>query len=224
MEYEKIESPISAFNNIIYQFIVELNEIFEIESSDINNQKTSNFIFDNNSIIFFERIKVFYLNNKMQLMLLTPIHEKKMYILRTITNRFSDIANILYRYLYMLNSITNNYDLSISNGYINSIISDIKNKTYKDKYYSIPYKNKIFNEVETDKTVENLYNKFTYLLEFNNIDGNLQYNIVRCLSSDLDESKSIHNIKFLEKEKIANGIVSDIRKFLIKLMRYGEPN
>lgn len=224
MEYEKIESPISAFNNIIYQFIVELNEIFEIESSDINNQKTSNFIFDNNSIIFFERIKVFYLNNKMQLMLLTPIHEKKMYILRTITNRFSDIANILYRYLYMLNSITNNYDLSISNGYINSIISDIKNKTYKDKYYSIQYKNKIFNEVETDKTVENLYNKFTYLLEFNNIDGNLQYNIVRCLSSDLDESKSIHNIKFLEKEKIANGIVSDIRKFLIKLMRYGEPN
>lgn len=220
MEYEKIESPLASFNNFIVTLCEQLSEIYNCDLT-----KTSNIIFDNDSINLFGYVKITKdVADELKICFKQPLNTKTFDIIKTTVENFSKINFIFFRYMFILNDISKNYDSTVSLNYIKSIITDLKNNNFEDKLYFIPFRHKIANDIEDNHTLENLYNKFSYGISFSeSTNKSLKYSITRLISSDLDESKCIANIRPLEIDKIVTGYVlnENIENFLKQLMIYG---
>ena len=218
--YQQIESPLASFNNFILTISEQLSEIYEY-----NLAKNNDIIFDNDSINLFGYIKFQKdKNNKIQLYIKKAISSNNLNIIEKTISNYTKLCSIFYRYLFIFNDISNNFDSSITTEYINSILKDIETNNFENKLYFIPFRYKIANEIKDNETLKNLYNKFSYGLQIKKSLKNYNYNIIRLISSDLDESKCIANIRPLEIDNIITGYIKkdNIVEFFKNLMFYGK--
>lgn len=220
---EKIDSPMSAFNN----FIIELgNEISNIYDVDV--YKTNNCVFYNDNILLFGFIKLIQKGNEIILKLTSEVNNKKFGLVRKTLDNFDKLSSIAFRYLFILNDIQKNYDDSVSAKYVEDFYNKVINlHKCQSCHCLVPFKNKILKCYDKDskEILSKLYNKFSYILEVYYKENNyFKCNLVKVLSSDLNESNSIENIRPLEKEILNSNVISkeNIYKFLTNLMYYGE--
>lgn len=219
---EKIDSPLSIFNNIMLEIGKELSDIYNYDLFDTNNC-----IFDNESMLLFGFIKFTkYENNDISVQFKKKLTINDFELVNTTIENWKDIKPIIYRYFLMYETITENLDSSVNIEYVHSILNDIRKSNLNSKIYLIPYKNKIFRNFDdcNDKTLENIFCKFSYVLNLMKTTKDyLKFNIIRVLSSDLSESNSIESIRPLEKDYIYEGTVKtkNVGKFLKNLMIYG---
>lgn len=229
--YSKIESPLSNFNNLIYQLASELNQIYysEEKSELILLLVRNELIFDNKHILLFGFIKIGM--NKFGEFCFRfsgDVNPKRMELVSKSLDNKQLLNNIYNKYIFLLTSATNNYDDSVSQNYVETIYNELTDKNFFEnqkeeiKYYLIPYKSKIKHLFDTDKTLENLFTKFEYVICFDK-KTSYHYYIYRVLSSDLNQSKSIDNIRYLEKDCISNGTIQsqNLWQFLKQLFYYG---
>lgn len=225
---EKINSPMSAFNNFLLQIGEELSTLY-----GTNVYGSENCIFNDKSIILFGFIKLLKTKtNNLGIKFLDVIDEVNFKLVQITINNKTLLSSVLFRYLFVLNDITKNYDDSVSEKYVSDILSDLKQNKF-DKFWIIPFKNKVCRSLEKNELFSENYEKFTYILgakPIKNARGGNKNNqkhilqIIKVLSSDLDESKSLENVRFLEKEVVKEICIkpSEYQKFLINLMYYGE--
>ncbi|MCK9417113.1 hypothetical protein M0Q97_10695 [Candidatus Dojkabacteria bacterium] len=229
--YSKIESPLSNFNNLIYQLAGELNEIYySNEKSNLNLLLVRNeLIFDNKYILLFGFIKIGM--NKFGEFCFKfsgDINPKRMELVSKSLYNKQQLNNIYNKYIFILTTTIKNYDETISQNYVETIYKELTDKNFIEnqkneiKYYLIPYKSKIKHLFDNDKTLEKLFTKFEYVICF---DKKISYHyyLYRVLSSNLNQSKSIDNIRYLEKECISNGTIqiNNLWQFLKSLFYYG---
>lgn len=220
---EKIESPLSIFNNIMLEIGNDLSNIYNYDLYGTNNC-----IFDNDSVLIFGYIKISRINDSKSDILLQfkkKLKESDFEIITKTIDNWKDIKAIVFKYFLMLDTVTENLDSSIKIDYVKSILRDVKKSNLHDKIYLIPYKNKIFENLDNhDKTLENVFCKFSYVLNLMKTTKNYyKFSIIRVLSSDLNENNSLESIRPLEKDYLYEGTVhiDNIGKFLKNLMFYG---
>lgn len=225
----KVDSPLSAFNNILVQIGNELNNVYGIDVF-----ATNNCLFLDSSMLLFNCIKILKVDDKICLKFSGYVSEKNIKYIRITLDKFRTLKTIFNKYLFIMNDVRKNYDDSVSVEYINSIIDDIYNDpNVHRKIYLVPLKNKIFENYDKtfdkpvlDKTLEIVLLRYSYIITFvNNGPVYVKYSLIRVLSSDLSESNSIENLRFLEKEVIKSGMLKkddDLHTFLVKLLIYGE--
>lgn len=219
-EFQKIESPLASFNNFI---IVICNQLSEIYGYDLT--KNNDIIFDNDSINLFGYIKITKdLVNDIKIFVKKPITHSNKNIINITLSNYKELCSIYYRYAFIFNDISNNFDASVTTAYINSILKDIETNNYENKTYFIPFRHKIAEEIKDNETLKNLYNKFSYGLQIKKLSKNYRYNIIRLISSDLDEAKCIENIRPLEIDIIVSGYINGdkVSEFFKNLMFYGK--
>lgn len=222
MKIKHIDSPLSAFNNFILNIGEDLNKIF-----GTNLYAENNVLFDNDGILLFGYIRLSLKNNEFVFKINTEINKYNKDNIQVLFDNYYSLETILYKYLFTLNLVTNNFDDSISYRYLDLLVDEcFKLDKYNNKYYLIPYKNKI-SKLQNDTTLQNLLNRYSYLLEVR-CNGPKQFEVLllRVLSSELNQNNSIDNIKFLEKEIIRKSIITKeyFPKFINDLMIYGEYN
>ena len=149
-------------------------------------------------------------------------------IQKTIDNQ-KELYSLFQYYLFIVNSMeNNNFDDSVSLKFINSLYEQLMNKKIdNNQYFLLPYKNKIKHLYDNkDKTLDNLYNRFSYLIKFDINRNMIRYSICRCLSSENKETFSIENLRFEDIEIINSSNISynDLQMFLTNLFYYGELN
>ena len=222
MKIKHIDSPLSAFNNFILNIGEDLNKIF-----GTNLYAENNVLFDNDGILLFGYIRLSLKNNEFVFKINTEINKYNKDNIRVLFDNYYSLETILYKYLFTLNLVTNNFDDSISYRYLDLLVDEcFKLDKDNNKYYLIPYKNKI-SKLRNDTTLQNLLNRYSYLLEVR-CNGPKQFEVLllRVLSSELNQNNSIDNVKFLEKEIIRKSIITKeyFPKFINDLMIYGEYN
>lgn len=222
MKIKHIDSPLSAFNNFILNIGEDLNKIF-----GTNLYAENNVLFDNDGILLFGSIRLALKNNEFVFKINTEINKYNKDNIRLLFDNYYSLETILYKYLFTLNLVTNNFDDSISYRYLDLLVDEcFKLDKDNNKYYLIPYKNKI-SKLQNDTTLQNLLNRYSYLLEVR-CNGPKQFEVLllRVLSSELNQNNSIDNVKFLEKEIIRKSIITKeyFPKFINDLMIYGEYN
>lgn len=228
VEYKTIESPVSNFNNLITKLSTELDNIYNPNHKGklIKLLSDNQLIFDSNSILIYNFIRIkkncigTYVFNFER-----DIDSSQLHLIEITLENIPILFDILNRYLFVVNCVTKNMDDSVSQKYIESIYNLVMSNqlTIDNNCFLVPYKRKIRHLCDSDKTIENLYSKFEYIITFNK-QMNISYSLMRVLSSDLNESKSIENIRYLEKETIKTGIINKDRfpNFLKELFYYGE--
>lgn len=219
-EYQQIESPLASFNNFIITLCDKISNIYGYDLS-----KNNDIIFTNDSIILFNYIKLSKDNiNKIKIEIKKPISFDNILIIKETLDNYNTLSSIYYNYIFILNDISKKYDSSVALSYINSIIQDIISNNFENRTYFIPYRYKIANDIKDNETLANLYNKFSYGLQISKSSKNYKYKIIRLISSDLDESKCIANIRPLEIDTIVKGyfLKDKIEEFLKNLMFYGQ--
>jgi len=224
---EKIDSPLSAFNNFMIDISDEFNNIFYPNSKKISQLLIKNqILFEDNTITLFNFIKIIYANEKFVYQFCGLIDAHRCDLIKISLENKSKIFQIFQKYLFIYNDIRSNYDETISQKYVENIYNKIiKNKSVETEMFLIPFKNKINHLYDVkDKTLDKLYSKYSYVITFTHNKSIIEYNIIRVLSSDLDESKSIENTRFLEKDYIKTDTVHlrNLNQFLLKLFYYGE--
>jgi len=150
-------------------------------------------------------------------------------IIKKVIKFQKELYQIFQGYLYMITSLTNNFDDKISQKHIESIYEQLKDGTIdKNQMFVIPHKNKIKHLYDSkDKSLDKLYNRYSYIIKFScETKQTIKYNLCRCLSSKLKESKSIENIRFEEIEVLKTATITTEQspKFLLDLFYYGEIN
>lgn len=222
----KIESPLSAFNNLLQYITKRLGNVF-CDNKEPNAEFINKLIFDNNSITINCVIKIHLENDKIHFRFIGnhDINDTKM--IETALIHKSEIKEIFNNYMYIVSTITGNYDKSISENYVNDLYNSLSTgKFSNEKYHAIPYKNKIQHLYDNeDKTLDLLYTRFTYLIKFNRKSSStFSYKIQRVLSTINKESKSIENLRFEEIETIRENTVpiDKLKEFLSELFYYGE--
>ena len=219
-EFQQIESPLASFNNFIITLCERISNIYGYDLV-----KSNHIIFDNESIILFGYIKITKDTlNKIKLEIKKPIFSDTLLLVRTTLDNYNVLCSIYYNYIFLLNDISKKYDSSVTISYINSIIQDIVSNNIENKLYFIPYRHKIASEIKDNETLANLYNKFSYGLQITKDVKSFKYSIIRLISSDLDESKCIANIRPLEIDTVVKGYFKQdkIEEFLKNLMFYGQ--
>lgn len=222
MKIKHIDSPLSAFNNFILNIGEDLNKIF-----GTNLYAENNVLFDNDGILLFGYIRLSLKNNEFVFKINTEVNKYNKDNIRVLFDNYYSLETILYKYLFTLNLVTNNFDDSISYRYLDLLVDEcFKLDKDNNKYYLIPYNNKI-SKLQNDTTLQNLLNRYSYLLEVR-CNGPKQFEVLllRVLSSELNQNNSIDNVKFLEKEIIRKSIITKeyFPKFINDLMIYGEYN
>lgn len=219
---KRVESPMAAFNNFMIDLGKELQDIYKYDVFGTNNC-----MFEDESILLFGFVKLMRVNNIMGIKFNDVITDDNYKIVERTLSSKNELSSIFFNYLFILNDIRHNYDDSISSKYVENIIKEIRETDkFEDKIYLVPYKNKIFrNYDKIDPSLEKLFTRYTYVLNVRN-NGPIQYRwkLIRLLSSELNESYSIENIRPLEKEIIREGLIQkeNIYQFMVKLMYYGD--
>lgn len=220
---KRIESPLSAFNNIMIDISKQL-ELIYLDESNKNINFINNLIFENNTITICGCVKVVYIDKdkKFGLKFLGCYDSNNIDIVQKSITNIDKLFGILQYYMFMISTFGGNIDLSVSQAFIDSIYESVLRK--ENKNYLIPFKNKIKHLYDkNDGTLDNLYNRFSYMITFINNGNRIKYSLKRVLSSELNESKCLDNIRFEDCEVIvSNTIDSDnLQKFLIDLFYYG---
>lgn len=224
---QQIISPLSAFNNFIIDISREINSVFYPNANKKENQMLENnqIMFEDSSILLFGFLKIAHKKQEIIFQFSGGLDNEKIEVVHIFIDNKPKIVSIFQRYLFIVSEISQNYDDSISKKYISTIFEKIKTSNNPTELFLVPYKNKINHCYDQkDKTLEKLYNRFSYVISFINNKNKFNYKLMRVLSSDLDENKSLENIRFLEKETIKTDNVNmcDLNKFLINLYFYGE--
>jgi len=239
-----IESPLSAFNNILLDISDKLEMIYLGQKIGIDQNKNNTYdqrnlpkqinrnisfinqlLFETKSITICNCIKLVCEHNKLGVKFIGIFED--MDLIKITINNQKAIFEIFQYYLFLSSSIINkNTDHEISIMFVNSIYNQILDKTIdKNQLFMIPYKTKIKKLYDPDKTLDAIYNRFTYVIKFEIVSNSvLKYTILRCVSSELNESKSLDNIRFEDIESIKTGHIQmqNIQDFLVELFYYGE--
>jgi len=222
---EIIASPLSSFNNFIVKISDEVNEIFYPDSENNYMLNNNQIIFEDFSMTIFNFIKIYYENSEILFKFTCGLNDEKMDIVEHYIENKQELIAIFKKYLFIISEVAQNYDDDISQKYVKTIFDKVRKISGDSEMFLLPYKNKINHLFDAnDETLRKLYHKFSYGVVFTNNKTKVNYKLLRVLSSDLDESKSIENIRFLEKETIKSGTISmcSLNQFLIKLYYYGE--
>ena len=220
-----IPSPISAFNNSLKIIVDKLMKIYSPENTK-NLSFINSIIFDNKSINI-GTIKLFRdENGYLSFNFFGKYTPLNLHLLEKTLYNQNELEIILNNYLFLICNITGNFDSSICEHYLNNLYLEIiSNKIDNEKINLIPYKRKINHLYDNkDKTIDNLYNRYSYLIRFNRKSKmTFTYKIVRALSSELNQSKSIDNIRFVELDIIKENTVTidKLKLFLTELYYYG---
>jgi len=240
VQFREVESPLSAFNNIQIQITNDLsNAIYGSEVlSKIPNQLniSSNIIFEDGTITLLGILKLILHKNEMLVKVLKPLNQQELTILGKVNEAHGIISASFYQYLQMYRRIAFGYD-DVPTQLINTIVNGIETKTIKsDKKFLIPFKNKVGTKLTEeqegveDKTMYienflcNIYNRYEYVIQFEiESKTNFIYKISKVLSSELNENKSLENIRFLEQDVLKTDTIHirDAEKFVVSLFCYG---
>ena len=222
-----IESPLSAFNNVLLQISNKLQHIY------IGNENNISFInqllFEEKSITICNVVKLVYKNNEIGLkfqgvFVNTDIIEKTLLYKE-------ELFQIFKNYLFTISVATKNLDDGISQKQVSGIFEQINNERLdfdNNQIFIVPHKIKIrhlYDEQKNDKTLDNIFNRYSYIIKFQVINKNsFRYSLCRVISTILNESKSIENIKFEEIDIIKSDVLGldKLKDFLIDLFYYGE--
>lgn len=220
-----IESPLSAFNNLLLQNSNRLQKIYCNEPNNIIFM--NNLIFDNASILIYGCIKLLYVDNKFSVRFIGNFHSDKICLINKTLQNIKELEEIFNNYLYLVNNITNNFDDKISEKYVNDLFNNITDNTFaKNKYHLVPYKNKIKHLYDNnDKVLDKLYNKYTYLIKFNRKSKlTFSFTLVKALSSEFSECKSLENLRFEEIDIILEETlpIQSLKQFLFNFFFYGD--
>lgn len=232
-----IESPISAFNNIISDISeiissVVLMKIDKPTSLHKSKKSTIDCLAIDSQIFFIDKsihimgfFKLYMFENKMLVKVLKPgLNFKELGILANIHKNFDLISQQFFRYIMMYNRITKNFD-DVPAELVNQIINVIKKRKFeKTSAYLLPFKNKLSKlEKENDWA---LYSKYEFIIKFRNNTYNkhFTYSIFKVLSSDIKNSTSLECIRYSECDMIKTGSVnySHTEEFIKNLFYYGE--
>ena len=224
-----IESPLSAFNNLLLQISKKIEHIYFPKKIKVENINFINqLLFEQNSITILNSIKIIYIKNKIGFQFIGIFSENTNLIKISLENQ-TELFEIFQNYLFIINSITNNFDSDVSQKQVQSIFSQVNlKKICPNTMFIVPYKNKIshlYDERNNDKTLEKIFNRFTYVIKFNTNDKTtFKYKLCRVTSTILNESKSLENIRFEDIETLKEGSLNlyKLEQFLVDLFYYGE--
>lgn len=233
-------SPISCFNNIQYQIYKNIFLILypEFDGNLSSIMSKGQILFLDNSIIILNLFKLeVHKGNDVRLKVLQPLNQSQLKLLHNIYLNWESLVSNFGQYLVMYNKIANGFD-DVPFILVDFIIRAIKEKNQEklNNYFLVPYKNKIkalydVNGLSNDdnKSIrnicKNILERYEYLIKFN-IKSNqkFSYMLCRCLSSELDESKSIENIRFEDIDIIKKDsyLIRNCDEFVKQLFYYGE--
>lgn len=223
-----IESPLSAFNNLLLQITEKIKNIYISNKTKTNNIEFINdLLFEENSITIRNQVKFSYCNQNVGIQFIGLFQDLSI-IQKTIDNE-KTLLEIFQNYLYLIKSASTNFDDNVSQKQIDSIYSQLKTGTIdSEQMFLLPYKRKInhlYDSSKNDKTLENIFHRFAYVIKFNlENKTHFKYKICRVLSTILNESKSMENIRFEDIEILKENIVplNKSCEFLKELYYYGE--
>lgn len=233
-------SPISCFNNIQYQIYKNIFLILypEFDGNLSSIMSKGQILFLDNSIIILNLFKLeVHKGNDVRLKVLQPLNQSQLKLLHNIYLNWESLVSNFGQYLVMYNKIANGFD-DVPFILVDFIIRAIKEKNQEklNNYFLVPYKNKIktlydVNGLSNDdnKSIrnicKNILERYEYLIKFS-IKSNQKFSYIlcRCLSSELDESKSIENIRFEDIDIIKKDsyLIRDCDEFVKQLFYYGE--
>lgn len=233
-------SPISCFNNIQYQIYKNIFLVLypEYDGNLSSIMSKGQILFLDNSIIIMNLFKLeIYKGNDIRVKVLQPLNHSQLKLLNNIYLGWDEIASNFGQYLVMYNKIANGFD-DVPFILVDYIIKAIKEKNQEklNKYFLIPYKNKIKalydiegiseDECKSIRNIcKNIFERYEYLIKFS-IKSNHKFNYVlcRCLSSEMDEAKSIDNIRFEDIDIIKKDsfLIRNCDEFVKQLFYYGE--
>jgi hypothetical protein len=235
---KEIIPPINNYHNIILRISNQINELFDDSfisdsfKSEIAKSKTNklllnnHLIYTNDSIILFNLVEIKSFNDDTIIYIKDGIINNNNYELILRVMKYYDELKLLFnQYYYIVNVLMNNYDTTISLKIVNTIYRTVLKSYDRDNVFLLPYKSKIKKLVDNDKTIENLYNKFEYIIVFKRkVNNYIEYSIQRVLSSEKSITKNIDNLNYLEKEILLNGsiMVNSFEEFLKNLYFYGK--
>jgi hypothetical protein len=230
--FREIESPLSAFNNFQLQISDRLNDVIygpysRVAAPNQLNIK-SDLIFNSDSIIIMGFVKLMVERNEMLVHALKPMGPEEMKIMQSINRNMLEVETCFFQYLQMYNRVCLGYN-DVPNQLIRNIVNMIEKPKYHDlltnSYFLIPYKSKIGGKLENQQVfMQKMYNRFEYIIKFSqNNSVSFNYTIFKVLSSDLNENRSLDNVRFLEYDKLYGSVVrmEDAEKFVINLFCYG---
>ena len=224
--YKEIESPLSAFNNIQLDIANTLNEIIYGEKTKVNQLTLkSHIIFESDSIAIMGFMRFIQHKDELFIKILKPINKYELDILTLINKNLPEVNKCFFRYIQMYNKIASGYD-DVPQQLINIITKSIINNNFDDTQYLIPYKNKIGKNLfkKENSFMESIFHRYEYIIKFSN-DSKLYFNykIFKVLSSELNENKSLENVRYWENDMLKTGTVTkiDAEKFIINLFCYG---
>ncbi len=228
-EGKVMESPLSAFNNLLIQISDKIERIYIPDKKTKNILFINQLLFEEKSITICNCIKIMYENNEIGFRFY-GLYINTEFIQISINNK-KELFEIFQNYLYVISTITQNFDEDISQKQVQSIFDQVMDKkTNPNQMFLVPYKNKIlrlYDNYEPDNTLDKIFYRFSYVLKFYESDkASFKYSICRCLSTILNEAKSLENIRFEDIEIIKSDTVSigKLKQFLIDLYYYGEIN
>lgn len=247
--FKEIDAPIAIFNNIIHDITNNICQIINNKNTNhksnnnlynINmiNNKDKNNIFDklavNSSIIFVDDtiliygwLKLYLHNQKMLMKINKPnLEYNDLRIINSVYNNYETVAQNFYRYIMMYNKIAFGVDdvpLNLIVTIKDEILKNSKNKQFNSTSYLLPFKNKMSkNDVENDWN--DFYCKYDFAIKFfyDNVN-NFKYCIYKLSKSELNENRSLENIRYLESDIIKKDSVAyrNVEEFLKQLFIYG---
>ena len=230
-------SPISCFNNIQLQITKNLYNILYPElNGEVSKMMFKNqIVFLDNSIIFLNcfKLEIFH-DNDVRIKCLKSLNKAQLKLIVNIYNSWDEVVTNFCQYVIMYNKIAYGFD-DVPFTLVDYIIKAIKKKDTKklDKYFILPYKNKIKilydtfddDQNENKNVIKNIFERYEYLVKFG-IKSNFKftYFIGKFLSSELDESKSLENLRYKDIDIIKKDSLSirNCDEFVKQLFYYGE--
>lgn len=229
-----VEAPICVFNNITNKITQDFEKIIFYNKPDYKFDKNKSLlaingkiIFNNKSIILMDFIKLENINNELCIKILKPYLKKENFeIINNLTIHWENVNKLFYHYLLMYNNIANGFD-DVPIQFIERIVAGIRKKSIKEEeYFVLPYKSKISRIYDEDKKyIENLMNRFSYIIKFSFSSNKFNYKIFRVTPNELNQNKNnLNNLRFNDYDLIVqnNVEISQAHNFITKLFNYGE--
>jgi hypothetical protein len=231
--FREIESPLSAFNNFQLQISDKLNDVVYGPYSRISklNQLTvkSELIFNSDSIVIMGFCKLMADRNQMKMQMLKALNSEELEVVAALQKNLMLVETCFFQYIQMYNRIGFGYN-DVPNKLLKNIVNMIEQPRYHDilqqSSFLIPFKSKVGSKLENDPNIfmNKLYNRFEYIIKFKQeTKTTFSYGIYKVLSSDLNENKSLENIRFYESDLLHKAVVrmDEAEKFVLNLFCYG---
>lgn len=217
----KIDSPISAFNNILVKITSDIQKIYLPKEKDNQASFINKLIFRNDSIIILNKIEIKFIKNEFNFKFHGNFDINSLTNIQISFENKEKLEEILLFYLFTIRKITNNLDFALQETFVKNIENEILRGV--ESQYIIPYDKKIGKLY--DKTLINIMNRYSYVLKASlKPDEKISYKLCRVESNNLSQSKSLENIRYENIEVIKEGLISNknLAEFIHYLFYYGE--